>query len=93
MKKVKQIIAILGVVLLLGLYVITLIMAITDNSSTMSMFEASVVATILIPVLLWTYTFIYKLLKKYYGPDKDSANTVSDSNADANSKTNIKNNK
>ena len=93
MKKVKQIIAILGVVLLLGLYVITLIMAITDNSSTMSMFEASVVATILIPVLLWTYTFIYKLLKKYYCPDKDSADITSDNKTDTDSKTNIKNKK
>ena len=71
MKKVKQILAILGVVLLLGLYVITLIMAITDNTSTMSMLEASVVATILIPILMWAYSFIYRLLKKYYGSDKD----------------------
>lgn len=71
MKKVKQILAILGVVLLLGLYVITLIMAITDNTSTLSMLEASVVATILIPILMWAYSFIYRLLKKYYGSDKD----------------------
>ena len=71
MKKLKQILAILGVVLLLGLYVITLIMAVTDNTSTMSMLEASVVATILIPILMWAYSFIYRLLKKYYGSDKD----------------------
>lgn len=71
MKKVKQILAILGVVLLLGLYIITLIMAVTDNTSTLSMLEASVVATILIPILMWAYSFIYRLLKKYYGSDKD----------------------
>lgn len=71
MKKVKQILAILGVVLLLELYVITLIMAVTDNTSTLSMLEASVVATILIPILMWAYSFIYRLLKKYYGSDKD----------------------
>mgnify|MGYP004471334109 FL=1 len=71
MKKVKQILAILGVVLLLGLYVITLIMAVTDNTSTLSMLEASVVATILIPILMWAYSFIYRLLKKYYGSDED----------------------
>lgn len=71
MKKVKQILAILGVVLLLGLYVITLIMAVTDNTSTLSMLEASVVSTILIPILMWAYSFIYRLLKKYYGSDKD----------------------
>lgn len=71
MKKVKQILAILGVVLLLGLYVITLIMAVTDNTSTLSMLEASIVATILIPILMWAYSFIYRLLKKYYSSDKD----------------------
>lgn len=71
MKKVKQILAILGVMLLLGLYVITLIMAVTDNTSTLSMLEASIVATILIPILMWAYSFIYRLLKKYYGSDKD----------------------
>lgn len=71
MKKIKQILAILGVVLLLGLYVITLIMAVTDNTSTLSMLEASVVATILIPILMWAYSFIYRLLKKYYGSDED----------------------
>ena len=35
MKKVKQILAILGIVVLLSLYVITLVCAIVDNSNTM----------------------------------------------------------
>lgn len=69
MKKVKRILAILGVILLAALYVITLICAITDNTDTMRMFTASVVATVVIPVLIWVYTFIYKLLKNHYGPD------------------------
>lgn len=60
----KRIIAILGVILLLALYVFTFIMALTDNTSTMRMLEASVLATIIIPVLIWTYTFIYRLLNK-----------------------------
>lgn len=60
----KRIFAILGVILLLALYVFTFIMALTDNTSTMRMLEASVLATIIIPVLIWTYTFIYRLLNK-----------------------------
>ena len=72
MKKAKQILAIIGVILLVALYVTTLIFAITDNTGTMSMFVASVVATVVIPVLIWAYTFIFKLLKKHYGPDADS---------------------
>ena len=52
MKKAKQILAIIGVILLVALYVTTLIFAITDNTGTMSMFVASVVATVVIPVLI-----------------------------------------
>ena len=54
--------AIVGIVLLVGLYVTTLVCAITDNSQSMNMFAASVFATIVIPVLIWAYTFIYKKL-------------------------------
>ncbi|MEE1101347.1 MAG: hypothetical protein U0K86_07680 [Agathobacter sp.] len=60
----KRIFAILGVILLVALYVITFIMAITDNTSTMRMFEAAVIATIIIPTLMWIYAFIYRLLNK-----------------------------
>lgn len=64
MKKVKQILAILGIVVLLSLYVITLVCAIVDNSNTMRMFQASIVASFIIPVLIWAYGFIYRLIKK-----------------------------
>lgn len=64
MKKVKRILALVGVILLLALYGSTMFFAITDNSDTMSMFKASVVATIVVPVLIWAYSFIFKLVKK-----------------------------
>ena len=60
----KRIFAIIGVILLVSLYILTLVMALTDNTSTMRMLETSVLATIIIPVLIWTYTFIYRLLNK-----------------------------
>ena len=47
-------------------------MALTDNTSTMRMLEASVLATIIIPVLIWTYTFIYRLLNKKDDSDNDN---------------------
>lgn len=65
MKKVKQLLAILGVIFLLGLYALTFIFAITDNTDTMVMFKASVFATFVIPVLMWTYSFIYKLIHNH----------------------------
>lgn len=64
MKKTKQVLAIIGIILLVSLYVITLICAITDNTSTMQVFMASVFATVVIPVMIWAYSFIFRLIKK-----------------------------
>lgn len=64
MKKAKQIFAIIGIVLLVSLYFITLVCALTDNTSTMQVFMASVFATVVIPVIIWAYSFIYRLIKK-----------------------------
>ena len=64
MKKVKQILAILGVVLILGLYALTMVTAFLDKTESMNYFMASVVATVMIPTLLWIYMYIYKLIKK-----------------------------
>jgi cell shape-determining protein MreD len=70
MKKIKQFLAVLGIVFLLSLYVITLLCAIFDSSETMQLFQASVLATIIIPVLLWAYSFIYRLLKNHKDSDE-----------------------
>lgn len=64
MKKIKQILAILGVLLLLGLYITTFVMALTDNTETMQLFKASLFATFVVPVLMWVYSLIYKLADK-----------------------------
>ena len=64
MKKVKQILAIIGIILLVLLYLRTLVCAIIDHTETMRLFQASILATVIIPVLLWAYSFIYKLIKK-----------------------------
>lgn len=63
MKKVKQILAIIGVIFLVGLYLTTLVVAIIDNTNGMVMLKASVVATIIIPVLMWAYALIYRLTR------------------------------
>ena len=78
MKKVKQILAIIGIVLLVSLYVITIVLALTDDPNTMDAFRASVYCTFLIPVLIWAYSFIYKLLKNNYGDKPDDEFTIPD---------------
>lgn len=63
MKKVKQILAILLVIVLVGLYVSTLVFALIGSPDAMNLLKASIYATIVFPVLIWAYTFVYKLLK------------------------------
>lgn len=64
MKKIKQILALIGIFILIGLYVITIIMAFLNHPQFFDFLMASVYSTVVIPVLLWAYSFIYKLVKK-----------------------------
>ena len=61
MKNIKQVFAILLIILLIALYVSTLIFAITDNPHRMHMFAVSIAATIILPVLLYVYTMICRV--------------------------------
>ena len=70
MKKLKQITALIGVILLIGLYVSTLILALIGNETTLQLLKAAIVCTVIVPVLLWAYSFIYRLLKKYFSGDE-----------------------
>ena len=63
-KKVKQILAIIGIIVLVGLYVSTIVCALSSSDNFMNLLLASIYATVIIPVLIWAYSFIYKLLIK-----------------------------
>lgn len=64
MKNIKQILAILGIVLILGLNIFLVFAAGTASEDGMGMFGGAVVAMVMVPVLLWIYLYIYKLIKK-----------------------------
>ena len=64
MKKAKQVLAILGIVLILGVNILLLFAAGTANADNMGTFNAAIVTVILVPVLLWVYLFFFKLMKK-----------------------------
>ena len=64
MKNIKRILAIVGIILLVGLYLSTLLFAIFENPNTYLWFRASVIATIAVPVLIYAYTLIFKYLKQ-----------------------------
>ena len=63
MKKIKRILAWIGIVLLLGMYVATFIFAMIDSPNAANLFKASIACTILIPVLLYAYMLVYKWTK------------------------------
>lgn len=63
MKQIRRILAILGIVLLVTMYLLTLLCAIFDTGNGMTLFKASVTCTVLVPILLWGYTVIYRLAK------------------------------
>lgn len=74
MKKAKRILALLGCIILLALYVSTLVFALIGSENAINCFRASIYATIVVPVLVWAYTLIYRLLKKYYSHQDDEKN-------------------
>ena len=65
MQRLRQILAILGIILLVALYLLTIIAAIFDNTYTMSYLSASIAATILIPVTLWLLNLMIQNKKKH----------------------------
>ncbi len=68
----RQIVALVGVALLVALYLITLIVAIFDRDTSGRLFQACLVATIAIPLLIWIYIWMYgKLTQKHTMADLD----------------------
>lgn len=63
MHKLKQILGIAAIALLVFMYVLTLVFAIIDNPHTMTLFKASVAATVVIPVVLWVIRIFVKIAK------------------------------
>lgn len=62
MKKIKQIAAIIMCILLVGMYVASFIAAVFAKPQAHGLFMGSVGLTIMLPLLLYAYTIIYKVL-------------------------------
>ena len=77
MKKIKRILAIICIIILAGMYVVTLIMALVDSSATMYMFKGCVAVTIFVPVAAYCYICLHKYAMRRSGrfdPSEDSVN-------------------
>ncbi len=63
MKNFKRILAALGAILLIAMYVSTLVFAFIDHSKTLGLLKASIASTIILPCLLYAYGLVYKISK------------------------------
>ena len=63
MKKIKQVLALAGVALLVGMYIVTLIMGITASPATQGMLMASLACTIIIPIILYAMMLVARVLE------------------------------
>lgn len=61
MKQIKRILAIAGVILILGMYVVTFLSAIFVKSVTWPLFLASVIVTLFVPLLIYVVQIIYRM--------------------------------
>ncbi len=64
MNKSKRILAIIGIVLLVGLYVVSLISAIFVTEASATLFKVSIFCTIVIPLLIYVYMMLCRVFRK-----------------------------
>lgn len=62
MQKLKRPLALIGAILLIGMYVVTLILGLTASPDTKGMLMASIACTVIIPCLLYAFMLIAKVL-------------------------------
>ncbi len=63
MKRTKRILAGIGALMLFGMYLCTLIFALIGSPAAINLLKASVACTILLPVLLYSYILVYRILR------------------------------
>lgn len=85
----KQVVAIIGVLLLIALYIVTLAAAFLDASASGTLFSLCLYATVTIPLIIWVYTWMYgkltgkKTIADFENGINSKNNTCSENNATA----------
>ncbi len=64
MKKIKRILALLVVILLLSLYGLTFFASLTASPNQNALFMASLYCTAVIPIMIFAYSLVYKIVKR-----------------------------
>ena len=85
MKKTQRILALVGVVLLLGMYVCCFVLAVTGKHEATTLFRAALGATIAVPIVLYAFMMLLKLFPPFrrneeaYEGDESSSDLNEDS--------------
>ena len=61
MKKLRRVLALVGAILLIGMYLATMLLAIFGNADSKGWLMASIVMTVLIPVLLYAIQLVARV--------------------------------
>lgn len=76
MKKSKRILAWIGIIILAGLYLSTIVLALIGTESSLTLLKASVLCTLGFPCLLYGYQLIYRVLKNREDETEASSKTA-----------------
>ncbi|BCJ96141.1 hypothetical protein acsn021_37100 [Anaerocolumna cellulosilytica] len=63
MKKLKRILALTAVIILVSLYIVTLVAAFISSPSSNTLFKASIFCTVTIPIMMYGYLLVHRLVK------------------------------
>ena len=66
-KKVRQIAAIVGIVLLVGMYIVAIAAALGKSENAQAVFKLALYCTFVVPVIIYLLQLVYKLANR----DKD----------------------
>ncbi|MCD7765025.1 MAG: hypothetical protein LUH53_00685 [Lachnospiraceae bacterium] len=62
MQRIKRIAAMIGVILLVGMYVATLVLALSSSPQAQNLLMASIVCTVVVPVLIYAMELVARVL-------------------------------
>ncbi len=79
MKKIRRILAGIGAFLLIAMYGMTLVFALIGSPFSRQLLMAAIACTIILPVLLYAFQLVYRVLK----PDDPEDSDTSDSSTAA----------
>ncbi len=75
MNKVKRIASLIGVLLILSLFILSLIAAIFAKESAKALFLSAIFSTLVIPIMIYGFIEVYKFVHRNDPPKQDKLQT------------------